>query len=591
MIRLLLEAIKEWVEEVLTSFHAMYLGYVTPQMYGAKADGVTNDTTAVQSAINSGKPVYFPKGHYRVNNVSIPSNSKLYGQSNLSILEIINPATNSTVLRIGNIQVLGNTNIIISNLVLRGSETFGDDKSGVSLLDIWGGVNVDIQNVIFQNNMYGASRLINGCKNIHYTNCRFEACDIGIMSIGSIVSNDVTVRNCFFTSLSSFNSFTNVHSEQISIYSNVTAGITRGWVVEDCIFEYKKTNAICLHEKLTTEDLAQLGDDKTLVKDCTFRNITVRGCVGAITMQCSKNITIDGLHIESTDLPSNIEQYAMVRAIAIWNYCDAVVVNNVTIDREDLSVAVKLDTESTNCILSNIFMVSSAENPTILSGSNHHISNWIIKAVGTKNTKVNMQSLTNSYVNIANSLASTKNVIYFIKTGVSNNRFILNSHLRNTINRDNSGSDHTIVADSNIYTLTAKYIHSTSSLAQINREYVPTEVRVVMTSVDQWTANSTTNKNYYLLEDGHEFALRFAWYNNAISKDRDFSFPTDGNIIPINEPFRLSTDYDVVCHFKQINGKWVETKRVLEYKNGESEDATLSDIDFAALLGGVITND
>ena len=115
MIRLLLEAIKEWVEEVLTSFHAMYLGYVTPQMYGAKADGVTNDTTAVQSAINSGKPVYFPKGHYRVNNVSIPSNSKLYGQSNLSILEIINPATNSTVLRIGNIQVLGNTNIIISN--------------------------------------------------------------------------------------------------------------------------------------------------------------------------------------------------------------------------------------------------------------------------------------------------------------------------------------------------------------------------------------------------------------------------------------------------------------------------------------------
>lgn len=586
MIRLLLEAVKEWVEDALASFRAMYLGYVTPQMYGAKADGVTDDTTAVQNAVNSGKPVYFPKGHYRVNNVNIPSNTKLYGQSNLSILEIINPVINSTVLRIGNTQLLGNTNIVISDLVLRGSETFGDDKSGVSLLDIWGGINVDIQNVIFQNNMYGASRLINGCKNIHYTNCRFEACDIGIMSIGSIVSNDVTVRNCFFTSLSSFNSFTNVHSEQISIYSNVTAGITRGWVVEDCVFEYKKTNVICLHEKLTAEDLTQLSDDKTLVEDCTFRNITVRGCVGAIIMQCSKNITVDGIHIESTDLPSNIEQYSIARAITIMNYCDTVAVTNVTIDRADLSAAVNIGTDSANCIFRDIFMISSAENPIVLSGNNHHISNWIIKAVGTKNTKVHMQSLTNSYVDIANSLASTKNVIYFIKTGVLNNRFILNTHLRNTINRDNSGSDHTIAADTNTYTLATKYIHSTSSLAQVNREYVPTEISVSMTSVDQWTANSTTNNNYYLLEDGHEFDLRFVWYNNAISKDRDFSFPTDGNIIPINEPFRLSTDYDVVCHFKQINGKWVETKRVLEYKNGESTDATLTDIDFTTLLGG-----
>lgn len=43
-------------------------GYVTPQMYGAKADNTTDDTLAIQSAINSGQAVFFPKGTYLINN-------------------------------------------------------------------------------------------------------------------------------------------------------------------------------------------------------------------------------------------------------------------------------------------------------------------------------------------------------------------------------------------------------------------------------------------------------------------------------------------------------------------------------------------
>lgn len=41
-------------------------GYVTPQMYGAKADNTTDDTTAIQSAVNSGQAVFFPKGTYLI---------------------------------------------------------------------------------------------------------------------------------------------------------------------------------------------------------------------------------------------------------------------------------------------------------------------------------------------------------------------------------------------------------------------------------------------------------------------------------------------------------------------------------------------
>lgn len=40
--------------------------YVTPQMYGAKGDGATDDTNALQSALGSGKDIYIPDGTYMI---------------------------------------------------------------------------------------------------------------------------------------------------------------------------------------------------------------------------------------------------------------------------------------------------------------------------------------------------------------------------------------------------------------------------------------------------------------------------------------------------------------------------------------------
>lgn len=43
-----------------------YENYVTPQMFGGKGDGVTDDTSAIQNAINTGKIVFLPGGTYKV---------------------------------------------------------------------------------------------------------------------------------------------------------------------------------------------------------------------------------------------------------------------------------------------------------------------------------------------------------------------------------------------------------------------------------------------------------------------------------------------------------------------------------------------
>lgn len=51
------------------------LGYVTPEMYGAKGDGTTDDTTAVQSAINTKKPVLMAKKYHITSGLTVSADN------------------------------------------------------------------------------------------------------------------------------------------------------------------------------------------------------------------------------------------------------------------------------------------------------------------------------------------------------------------------------------------------------------------------------------------------------------------------------------------------------------------------------------
>ena len=51
--------LQEQIDEIHETF-------VTPQMFGAVGDGVTDDTASIQSAIDNSYKVYFPKGEYRI---------------------------------------------------------------------------------------------------------------------------------------------------------------------------------------------------------------------------------------------------------------------------------------------------------------------------------------------------------------------------------------------------------------------------------------------------------------------------------------------------------------------------------------------
>lgn len=61
--------------------------YVNPEMFGAKGDGVTDDTAPIQTALNSGKLVYIPAGTYLISGVTIPNKCKVFGDGRNTILQ------------------------------------------------------------------------------------------------------------------------------------------------------------------------------------------------------------------------------------------------------------------------------------------------------------------------------------------------------------------------------------------------------------------------------------------------------------------------------------------------------------------------
>lgn len=55
-------------------------GYVTPQMFGAKGNGTTDDTEAIKAAIASGRPVCVPNGKYMITeSLEIPTDTTIFG--------------------------------------------------------------------------------------------------------------------------------------------------------------------------------------------------------------------------------------------------------------------------------------------------------------------------------------------------------------------------------------------------------------------------------------------------------------------------------------------------------------------------------
>lgn len=183
--------------------------YVTPEMFGAKGDGVTNDTAAIQSAINSKQPVLFSSKTYVCGTVTVPNGTTLFSLSGLQEY-----GAGATIKLTSNFINTARTDNYVDALFMFGLRFVGNLNSNITMLN---------SNVYFR------------WSNIFYCSfINFNACFVSTQILGIRMSfcnvNDtkqflnISCSDCFFNYIyaSVYKSTTKAYDSFIDIHASTS---------------------------------------------------------------------------------------------------------------------------------------------------------------------------------------------------------------------------------------------------------------------------------------------------------------------------------------------------------------------------------
>lgn len=160
---------------------------VTPQMFGAVGDGVTDDSAAFQAAVDSGRDVSVPAGRYRVGGVNITGSVTITGVGDVRLMvpDTIELSSASHWTEQTTVLILrGAENVKLENLCFDGNQAYIQSRYGYGPLARY--------------DAYGV-RVRDQSKNVTIRRCRFENLkDAGVQITARC--SFVTVENCRFFS-------------------------------------------------------------------------------------------------------------------------------------------------------------------------------------------------------------------------------------------------------------------------------------------------------------------------------------------------------------------------------------------------------
>lgn len=231
--------------------------------YGAKGDGVTDDTNAINTAAALGRPIIFEPGkNYSVKNLTLPEGTLIEGNNaTLSVnLNNVNPTlgilsgTNIRNLKINcltedlewsRIDFKNKSNIELDNLTISGFRHKSDAPNA------WGiyldhSSNIRIKNCKFDNNSQSDIAIVEGCSDILIDNCSglndTFYIDVEPNSAKDDVAN-IVINQCDLSKLSLLNpTITKPMGTQISVNNSHVKLLDYGGI--DVSFNDSKIDAV-----------------------------------------------------------------------------------------------------------------------------------------------------------------------------------------------------------------------------------------------------------------------------------------------------------------------------------------------------------
>jgi hypothetical protein len=191
--------------------------FVNVKDKGAKCDGMTNDTAAIQSAVDAGGTVQLPSGVCLVSSITLPSNVTLVGQGNFSELKRIPGASVGAVVLAN-----GASKVTVANLTVNGNS---QRTTGVhSNLHVTGSSDVLIDNVRAVNSLLHGISVTRSTDNANQTISTIRNSRVLVAARYGIEAEDtprIVIEN---------NRITRTGSDGILVYGRTT-GIVKNAVI------------------------------------------------------------------------------------------------------------------------------------------------------------------------------------------------------------------------------------------------------------------------------------------------------------------------------------------------------------------------
>lgn len=255
--------------------------YVTPEMYGAIGDGTTDDTDAIQSAIDSGQVVVLINHYLITDTISIGNNCKIYGlngkieiDDSIAILKAFQIATNSENIIIDGVEFVGHC------------DSSTDDESGlVAIESLNNNSNIIISNCVFS----GFNKNIEMTENINcniYNNIILNATE----TLNKLNGYGILLESC----------------NNVTIQNNKIYGIER-----HCVYlnESEYVNIISNQLNGQTDDLSRYAHSEGNIKLCGCKQIiidsnTIKGNYYGIAL--AKSFVTENFGNENVIISNNI---------------------------------------------------------------------------------------------------------------------------------------------------------------------------------------------------------------------------------------------------------------------------------------------